>query len=63
MISKATTANSAPIGSLTIASQRNSEAGRASSWAWRSSGMITVGPVTTRIAPSTIAVGQLSPPM
>jgi hypothetical protein len=47
---------------LTIASQRNSDAGRDFSLAERSSGMMTVGPVTTRIAPRMIATDHSSPP-
>ena len=49
------------MASLTIASHRSSEAGRVARWACRSRGITTVGPVTTRIAPSTEAVGQESP--
>ena len=55
------TASSTPTGSLTMPSHLSSEAVSLFSRAWRSSGRITVGPVTTRMAPSTHDTGQLSP--
>ena len=51
----------APMGSLTMASHFRNEADRGSSFAWRSSGMMTVGPVTTKMAPTSIATGHDMP--
>ena len=51
----------APVGSLTIASQRIAEPSLAVGRMCRSSGMMTVGPVTTRIAPSNADRGQSKP--
>ena len=59
--SKASTAASAPMGSFRIASHCNRVAGRRDSRAVRSSGAITVGPVTIMIPPKTAALDQLSP--
>ena len=55
-------ASSTPMGSLMIPSHLSSEALSLPSRAWRSSGMMTVGPVTTRSAPSTHATGHSRPP-
>jgi len=59
---KASTVMSTPTGSLTMPSHFSSAADSLFSRAWRSSGMITVGPVTTRMAPSTTATGHARPP-
>jgi len=59
--SKASTAASAPTGSLTIASHCRSCAGLRARRAWRKSGAITVGPVTIMMPPKTAAAAQSSP--
>jgi len=43
-------------------SHLSNDAGRARRRAWRSKGMITVGPVTTMMAPKTHATGHDNPP-
>ncbi len=50
------------MGSLTIASHLRKEAARRSSLTLRSSGRITVGPVTTVMAPNSTAGRQSMPP-
>jgi hypothetical protein len=57
----ASTAASAPMGSLTIASHCSKAAGRLDRRAVRSKGAITIGPVTIMMPPKTVALSQLNP--
>ena len=61
MISNEATANSAPTGSLTMPSHLRNWPVRPPSFDCRSSGMITVGPVTTMTPAKTMELDQSSP--
>ena len=59
--SKTNTASKAPIGSITIPSQRKILAKLDLGCTVRNMGTITVGPVTTTNAPNSIAIDQSKP--
>jgi len=61
MASNTSTARVAPTGSITMPSHLRIAPTGGEGRTWRRSGWMTVGPVTTRIAPNSRAIGQESP--
>ena len=59
MVSKTSTARVAPTGSIMMPSHFSTEATRLVGRTWLSRGMTTVGPDTTKIAPSSSDISRL----